>query len=80
MQIVSHRDTLHEMSNPFLCVVCVCGGGGWCVGGGLGRVFDPLTFTTLSGLIPQTISSLIRLTIGLPELSFTKYEGGSKNT
>ena len=25
MQIVSNRDTFHEMSNPFLCVcVCVC--------------------------------------------------------
>ena len=34
MQIVSNRDTLHEMSNPFLCVcVCVCVGGG---GGGAG--------------------------------------------
>ena len=42
MQIVSNRDTLHEMSNPF---VCVCGGGGGGRGGGM--VFDPLTFTPL---------------------------------
>ena len=34
MQIVSNRDTLYEMSNPFLCVWG--GGGGRGVGGGGG--------------------------------------------
>ena len=42
MQIVSNRETLHEMSTLFLCV-CVEGGGG----GMEGWIFDPLTFTTL---------------------------------
>ena len=37
MQIVSNRDTLHEMTNLW-------GGGG--VGWGAGRIFVPLTFTT----------------------------------
>ena len=65
MQIVSNGDTLHEMSNPFLCVcVCVC----VCVCAWGGAIFDLLTFTTL-----LANSAERQQLIGLPELSFTKY-------
>ena len=45
--------------------MCVSEGGG-------AVIFDPLTFTTLwANLADDNLFS--RLTIGLPELSFTKY-------
>ena len=44
MQIVSNRDTLHEIQTLSCVCVCVC----VCVvEGGGGLIFDPLTFTTL---------------------------------